>query len=889
MKRISHTDVLLRQIRRESLRSHYQHHAVRNFSAATPQDGFAQRKFSSLSVAPSENLRQQQKEVDSWEHNLTGVDEHRLHGARGDWWWTGKHPRELLAPGQSTLHSLPQPTLDAVTAEQTKRYLDNTWALSETLLGGLQGEEAFYRPPYHHLRHPMIFYYGHPVTFYTNKLYVAGLVPHGIDRYFEDIFEVGVDEMSWDDMSKNAMQWPTIGEVNEYRRKAFNMINQVIDENFPANGDPIKVTPDDKLWALFMNFEHDRIHLETSSVLMRELPMHLVRKPEYWPGLHETAFAGNGPSLNPREGVDFPKNELVSVQGKATVRIGKEQDFPTFGWDNEYGHREVDVPSFKAGKFMVSNGEFYEFVKAGGYRERRFWTEEGWGWRTFRNIKWPFFWEQAGPAGKHEYKLRTIFEEIDMPWSWPVNVNKHEATAFCNWKAERDGELSFPNGARLAAEPEHLLMRNEDQRHPVPNPNADPALVYGGDQISSTGSSNLNLAYASETPVDLHPANQKGLHDVTGNAWEWSECDFNPLPGFEVHPYYDDFSTPCFDGEHNMILGGSFMSSGDAGANLHCRYHFRPHFLQHSGFRYVAPQAPEAWPAQFVAAKLSSRAEAADVAQGKTTSAVPDNVYETAQSVNQYLALHYGQQPDVVDHTVRAHAGRPESALNFPKQCADLVVKMANEHGARLGSDATVLDLGCSVGGSSFALAQHYGAVTGVDFSHAFVDTARAIRDNASAPIIFNVPTEGLKESARIETKLAPESAEVANRVRFEQGDACNLPEARELGGPFDAVLMANLLCRLPNPKACLSNLPRLVRPGGVVVMLSPFSWLEEFTPRENWLVDENKTSAQLLQEEMASHGFEQVESHDMPLLIREHERKYQYIISSAAAFVRRA
>lgn len=29
------------------------------------------------------------------------------------------------------------------------------------LFAGLQGEEAFYRPPYHGLRHPFIFYYSH--------------------------------------------------------------------------------------------------------------------------------------------------------------------------------------------------------------------------------------------------------------------------------------------------------------------------------------------------------------------------------------------------------------------------------------------------------------------------------------------------------------------------------------------------------------------------------------------------------------------------------------------------------------------------------------------------------------------------------------------------------
>ena len=42
--------------------------------------------------------------------------------------------------------------------------------------------------------------------------------------------------------------------------------------------------------------------------------------------------------------------------------LGKPVDFPSFGWDNEYGVRKVDVPTFKASKFLVTNAEFLPFV-----------------------------------------------------------------------------------------------------------------------------------------------------------------------------------------------------------------------------------------------------------------------------------------------------------------------------------------------------------------------------------------------------------------------------------------------------------------------------------------------------------------------------------------------
>ena len=55
-------------------------------------------------------------------------------------------------------------------------------------------------------------------------------------------------------------------------------------------------------------------------------------------------------------------------------------------------------------------------------------------------------------------------------------------------------------------------------------------------------------------PVNMYPANSAGFYDVSGNVWEWVEDHFNGLPGFSTHAYYDDFSSPTFDGKHNMIL-----------------------------------------------------------------------------------------------------------------------------------------------------------------------------------------------------------------------------------------------------------------------------------------------------------------------------------------------
>jgi hypothetical protein len=103
-------------------------------------------------------------------------------------------------------------------------YFDNTWTLTEVLFSGLLGEDTFTRGPWHQLRHPLIFYYGHVACVYVNKCRVAGLLQTGVNDYMEQIMETGVDEMSWDDLSKNEMEWPALREVTEYRRTVYNLV-----------------------------------------------------------------------------------------------------------------------------------------------------------------------------------------------------------------------------------------------------------------------------------------------------------------------------------------------------------------------------------------------------------------------------------------------------------------------------------------------------------------------------------------------------------------------------------------------------------------------------------------------------------------------------------------
>ena len=184
------------------------------------------------------------------------------------------------------------------------------------------------------------------------------------------------------------------------------------------------------------------------------------------------------------------------------------------------------------------------------------------------------------------------------------------------------------------------------------------------------------------------------------------------------------------------------------------------------------------------------------------------------------------------------------------------------------------------MGRSSFELAKYCSEVTSIDYSRAFIAAAETIRTKGSLEYTYVV------EGARCASGTArlPQGTD-PNRVKFSVGDAMALPS--DLGG-FDVVLAANLLCRLPDPAVFLARLPSLVRSGGQLVMTTPFTWLEEFTPQEKWIGGtEDAESAAELKRLLEPH-FELALAKEIPLLIREHVRKYQWTIAWGTRWVRR-
>ncbi|XP_035825956.1 uncharacterized protein LOC101855341 [Aplysia californica] len=284
-----------------------------------------------------------------------------------------------ILTGQKTFKCLPPLNLATCTKEDIKEYFNNSYDLNESLFLALKDESVFYVYP-DKLRLPLIFYYAHTAVVFINKLILAGLLRKRINLEYETMFETGVNELAWDDTENyrlgGRLQWPCLADVVKYRIEARELILKVIEDTELH----LPITMDSPWWAVMMGIEHERVHVETSSVLIRQLPVDMVSKPDGWK---------YGP-LNAGEPV--VKNKMLAQNETTVVEIGKPSNHPSYGWDIDYGHDSWSVPPFEANQFPVTNREFLEFVKDGGYSQQALWTHEGWTWRESAETKHPVFW-----------------------------------------------------------------------------------------------------------------------------------------------------------------------------------------------------------------------------------------------------------------------------------------------------------------------------------------------------------------------------------------------------------------------------------------------------------------------------------------------------------------
>ncbi len=392
-------------------------------------------------------------------------------------------------------------------------------------------------------RHRIIFYLGHLEAFDWNLLRdVVGA--KDFHPAFDRLFAFGIDPVGGGLPSDLASDWPALETVLDYVGK----VRAALDEELAHKMvEPGAATRDGFSLDTLLNvaIEHRFMHLETLAYMLHQLPFDKkVRQ--------GTAAAQVTPPVTPRR-IKIPA-------GVATMGLARGAG--SFGWDNEFEAHRTEVPAFEIDQFMVTNRQYLDFVAAGGYEARSFWSDDDWNWKAANGVSHPVFWKKA-PGG---WLYRSMFEEIPLPLDWPVYLSHAGAMAYARW-----AQKSLPT-------------EQEWHRAAYGAPDGIERQYPWGNQPPDSRFGNFDFNGWGPQPVNAFPRGRSafGVDGMVGNGWEWTSTLFAPFPGFERFSFYPGYSADFFDGKHFVMKGGSART-----AACMLRPTFRNWFQAHYQYMYA--------------------------------------------------------------------------------------------------------------------------------------------------------------------------------------------------------------------------------------------------------------------------------------------------------------
>ncbi|MCS6925601.1 MAG: ergothioneine biosynthesis protein EgtB [Candidatus Binatia bacterium] len=278
-----------------------------------------------------------------------------------------------------------------------------------------------------------------------------------------------------------------------------------------------------------MLVQHEEQHNETMTVILRLL------------AARREGTVYGVPPAQPQASYSFGQEDMVVVPG-GPLLMGSDDDTSTL--DNERPRHRTTTGAFLIDRFPVTNGQFLQFLLAGGYRNPSWWTPAGWQWRERFGVEHPLYWRRAQNGEWWEIGLTQVHPlALDHPVS---HVSWYEADAYARFA-----------GKRLPTEAEWEKAATWD-----PARQRKLSYPWGEDQPDARHC-NYNGTMHGTTPVGRYAAypSPYGCVDMLGNVWEWTATWFHPYPGFVAYPY-EGYSTPYFDGQHRVLKGGSWATRG---------------------------------------------------------------------------------------------------------------------------------------------------------------------------------------------------------------------------------------------------------------------------------------------------------------------------------------
>jgi gamma-glutamyl hercynylcysteine S-oxide synthase len=359
----------------------------------------------------------------------------------------------------------------------------------------LIASEAYYERPIP-LRHPFAFYDGHIPSFSFSTLVRNALGEEPVDEELEQLFRRGIDPGSTQEASATARDsWPTREEIRLFAERCDERVRHAL-----THAD-LDVEPAGE--AAGNIIEHEQMHQETLLYIVQQLSDEKKRK------ISPTMLDGERP----------PYRRVVVPAGIAT--LGARRDAVDFGWDNEFEEHSVEEAEFEIEADNVTNGDYLSFVEAGGDPAP--------------------FWRRANGT----WELKTVFDRVALPLSWPVYVTHDQAAQYAAWK-----------NMRLPSEAEY-------HRAAFGVPDGSERLHPWGDAPPDPARGNFGFKRFDPVPIGSFPRGTSawGVNDLVGNGWEWTNTLFAPFPGFRPMATYPVYSTDFFDGEHFVMKGASPLTN----------------------------------------------------------------------------------------------------------------------------------------------------------------------------------------------------------------------------------------------------------------------------------------------------------------------------------------
>ncbi|WP_419995899.1 ergothioneine biosynthesis protein EgtB [Streptomyces boninensis] len=294
---------------------------------------------------------------------------------------------------------------------------------------------------------------------------------------------------------------------------------EVLDGADPADPAPLLTGG----FVFGMVAQHEQQHDETM------LATHQLRRGE--PVLHAPE-----PPAAPADAAGLPREVLVPG-GEFTMGTSADP----WALDNERPAHRVHVPGFWLDTVPVTCGAYLEFIEDGGYREPRWWSQEGWAYKEKAGLEAPLFWRRESSQGGWARRRFGVVEPI--PADQPVlHVCWYEADAYARWAGRR-----LPTESEWEKAARHDPAAGRSLRHPW------------GDAAPDETRANLGQRHLQPAPAGAYPAGAapSGARQLLGDVWEWTSSDFTPYPGFAAFPYRE-YSEVFFGPDYKVLRGGSF-------------------------------------------------------------------------------------------------------------------------------------------------------------------------------------------------------------------------------------------------------------------------------------------------------------------------------------------